>query len=108
MLDISRIFDRSSKKDLSNNHNDGETSDKPRESSLNKSTLSDIPDDLFIESLKNPDCVALLLNCIKKMGKQITQIFNNNTELKEKQIKGECHLQELSDAVDIITKKFDK
>ena len=44
----------------------------------------------------------------KKIEKQITQIFDNTNELKEKQIKGESHLQELSDAVDFITKKFDK
>ena len=44
----------------------------------------------------------------KKIEKQITQIFGNTNELKEKQIKGESHLEELSDAVDFITKKFDK
>ena len=42
------------------------------------------------------------------MEKQITQIFDNTNELKEKQIKGESHLQALSDAVHFITKKFDK
>ena len=42
------------------------------------------------------------------MKKQITHIFDNTNELKEKQIKGKSHLQELSDAVDFITKKFDK
>ena len=54
------------KKDLSNNSNDGEASKKPREGSLNTSTSSDIPDDLFAESLKDPECVTILLNCIKK------------------------------------------
>ena len=58
--------------------------------------------------MKDPDCVALLLNCMKKVKKQITQILDNTNQLKEKQIKGESHLQELSDAVDFITKKFDK
>ena len=42
------------------------------------------------------------------MEKQITRIFDNTNELKEKQIKGESHLQELSDTVDFIIKKFDK
>ena len=42
------------------------------------------------------------------MEKQITQIFDNTNELKEKQIKGESHLQKLSDAVHFITKKCDK
>ena len=112
MQDFSRFFGRSSKKkrDLSNNSNDGETSKKTREDSLKTSTsvTSDIRDDLFTESLKEPDCVAILLNCIKKMENQITQIFDNTNKLKEKQIKGESHLQELSDAVDFVTKKFDK
>ena len=67
----SRIFQDFSivvqkKRDLSNNSNDGETSKKPREGSLNTSTSSDIPDDLFTESLKDPKCVTILLNCIKK------------------------------------------
>ena len=34
-------------------------------------------------------------------------MFDDANELKEKQIKGESHLQELSDAVDFITNKFD-
>ena len=38
----------------------------------------------------------------------MTHMFDNTNELKEKQIKSESHLQELSDAVDFITKKFDK
>ena len=71
MQDISRFFkDRSSKKrDLSNNYNDGETPKKPREGSLNTSTSSDIPDHLFTESLKDPNFVTILLNCIKKKWK---------------------------------------
>ena len=80
----SRIFQDFSivvqkKRDLSNNSNDGETSKKPREGSLNTSTSSDIPDDLFTESLNDPDCVAILLNCIKKNGKA------NNTNIPQHQ-----------------------
>ena len=62
-----------------------------------------MPDGLFTEGLKNQECVTILLNCIKKIKKQITQIFDNTNELKEKQIKGESHLHELSNAVDFIT-----
>ena len=57
---ISRFFDRSSRKrDLSNNSNDGEASKKSSEGSLNASTSSDIPDDLLTESLKDPECVTI-------------------------------------------------
>ena len=40
------------------------------------------------------------------MEKQITQIFDNTNELKEKQIKDESHSQELSDATDFINKEL--
>ena len=36
----------------------------------------------------------------------MTQIFDNTNNLKEKQVKGESHLNELSDAVYFITKKL--
>ena len=52
--------------------------------------------------------VTLLLNCIKKIEKEITKIFTIIDDLKEKQIKDESHLQELSEAVNFITKKFNK
>ena len=42
------------------------------------------------------------------MEKQITQIFDNTNELKEKQIKDKSQLQKPSNSVDFITKKFDK
>ena len=67
MQHISRFFDRSSKKiGLNNNSNDCEASKKSREGNVNTSTSSDIPDDLFTESFKDPECVTILLSCIKK------------------------------------------
>ena len=44
----------------------------------------------------------------KKIEKRKTHIFDNTNDLKEKRIKGESHLQELSDVVCFITQKFDK
>ena len=44
----------------------------------------------------------------KKIEKRKTHIFDNINDLKEKRIKGESHLQELSDVVCFITQKFDK
>ena len=55
-------------------------------------------------------CHTILLNSIKEVEKQITYItyvFNNTNKLKEKQITGKSKLQELSNPVDFITKKFD-
>ena len=96
MQDISRFFNRISKKvDLSNNSNNGKASKKPRQRSLNTSTSSEIPDDLFTVSLKDTECVTILLNCIKKIERQITQILDNTNELKEKQFKDKSHLLDL-------------
>ena len=44
----------------------------------------------------------------KKIETRKTHIFDNTNDLKEKRIKGESHLQELSDVVCFITQKFDK
>ena len=38
----------------------------------------------------------------------MTHTFSNTNKLKEKQITVKSHLQELSNAVDFIIKKFDK
>ena len=100
------FFDHSSeKRDLNNNSNEGEAFKKSREGTLNTSTSSDITDDLFTESFKDPECVTKLLNCIKKIEWQITHIFSTTNELKETQIKSENHLQGLSNALDFISQE---
>ena len=76
--------------------------------SLNTSRVSDILDEVFVESLKSPDCVNILFSCIKNAEKQITQIFENANEMKEGQIKGEKQLAELTEAIDFISSKFDE
>ena len=83
-------FDRNSKKrDLSDNSNQEDSSKKLKYGSLNTRRVSVIPDEVFTESLKSPDCVNFLFSCIKNVERQITQIFKNTKELKEGQIKGE-------------------
>ena len=96
LTDITKYFDRNSKKrDLSANSNQEEGAKKLKEGSLNTSRASDIPDEVFIESLKSHDCVNILLSCIKNVERQITQIFENTKEMREGQIKGEKQLAEL-------------
>ena len=53
LTDITKYFDRNSKKrDLSGNSNQEEGAKKLKEGSLNTSRDSDIPDEVFTESLK--------------------------------------------------------
>ena len=108
LTDITKYFDRNSKKqDLSDNSNQEKSSKKLKDGSLNTSRVSDIPSEVFTESLKLPDCVNILFSCIKNVEKQITQIFENTKELKKGQIKGEKHLAELTEAIDFISNKFE-
>ena len=105
---ITKYFDRNSKKqDLSDNSNQEKSSKKLKDGSLNTSRVSDIPSEVFTESLKSPDCVNILFSCIKNVEKQITQIFENTKELKKGQIKGEKHLAELTESIDFISNKFE-
>ena len=108
LTDITKYFDRNSKKqDLSDNSNQEKSSKKLKDGSLNTSRVSDIPSEVFTESLESPDCVNILFSCIKNVEKQITQIFENTKELKKGQIKGEKHLAELTEAIDFISNKFE-
>ena len=109
LTDITKYFDRNSKKrDLSGSSNKEEGAKKLKEGSLNTRRASDIPDEIFTESLKSPDCVNTLFSCIKNVEKQITQIFESTNEIKEGQIKGEKQLAELTEAIDFSSNKFDE
>ena len=109
LTDITKYFDRNSKKrDVKcDNSNQEESSKKLKDGSLNTRRASDIPNKVFTESLKLPDCVNILFSCIKNV-RQITQIFENTKELKEGLIKGEKHLAELVEVIDFILNKFEE
>ena len=64
-------------------------------------------DDIFVEGFSSPDCVTILVNCIKNVEKQAVEIFSKTEETKNSQIKGEQHLIELNKTATLISKKFD-
>ena len=64
-------------------------------------------DDIFAEGFSSPDCVTILVNCIKNVEKQAVEIFSKTEETKNSQIKGEQHLIELNKTATLISKKFD-
>ena len=81
LTDITKYFDQNSKKrDLSGNSNQEEGAKKLKEGNLNTSIASDIPDEVFTESLKSPDCVNISFSCIENVENQITQIFEGRTD----------------------------
>ena len=82
---ITKYFDRNSKKpDLSDTSNQEESSKKLKDGNLKISRASDVPDEVFTESLKSPDYVNILFSCIENVQRQIKQIFENTRELKER------------------------
>ena len=81
LTDITKYFDQNSKKrDRSGNSNQEESAKKLKEGNLNTSIASDIPDEVFTESLKSPDCVNISFSCIENVENQITQIFEGRTD----------------------------
>ena len=79
----------------------------PHEESNNSTSIPTSPDDVFEESLKSGDCVKILVNCMQNIEKQVKELFLRAQENKEKHIKGEIDLSELTKAIDLILGKFD-
>ena len=59
MMEITKFLDKK-KRDLSSKSNDEEDSKRLRESNLEESIANATDTDVFTESLKSEDCVAIL------------------------------------------------
>ena len=105
-MDLKKYFTGSGKKgELRDKSTNSDHPKKQREGSLNDSQNVD---DIFSEGLFSPDCVAVLVICIKNVEKHIVQIFSKTEEIKYRQIKSKQHLLELNKAVTLISEKFDE
>ena len=62
---------------------------------------------MFAESLKSNECVEILMNCLKNLGKEVKKLKDLASSNNANQIKGEIQLLDLKDAVDFISNKFD-
>ena len=78
---------------------------KQREGSL---TDSQNVVDIFSKRLSSPDCLAILVDCIKNVENQIVVIFSKIEQTKSSQIKSEQHLLQLNEPSTLISKKFDE
>ena len=105
-MDITKFFDRK-KRELSSQPVDGDDSKRPRKESNNSTSTSTSPGDVFEESLKSGDCVKILFNCMQNIEKQVKELFLLAQENKEKHIKGESDLSEVTKAITLISGKFD-
>ena len=101
IMNISKFFNSlSKKKDLSNQSWNGEEPKKVRvECSLSDSSAS--LDDLFTEGLKSPECLHILVNCMKNIEAKIKEICEMNHVTQDNQIKGECQLRDLVKSIKV-------
>ena len=98
-MDITKFFDRKKRKPSSQSVDCDDTK-RTREESSNSTSTPTSPGDVFEESLKSGDCMIIL-------EKQVKELFLLAQENKEKHIKGESDLTELTKATDWISGKFD-
>ena len=86
----------------------GDDLKRPRESSLDDSIANATNTDVFTESLKLEDCVAILYSCMKKLEEEMKKVIQVCEKTKDSQIKDERQLNSLSEAMDFMTKTFEE
>ena len=98
MESISKYFESSKKRDLSDDSKTSES--KKLKEIISASSMSD-KYDVFNDALDNKDCTGILLNSLKNLEKEVLVDQNRQT-----QIKGELSLADLSKSVKFITDKL--
>ena len=107
IMNISKCFNSSSKKrDLSNQSCNGEEPKKAKKGSLNDSSVS--LDDVFTKGMKSPECLHILVNCMKNIEAKIKEIWEINHVIQDNQIKGEYQLRDLVKSIEFYNEKFDE
>ena len=64
--------------------------------------------DVFAEGLNDSSCGNILFNCLKELEAKVVKIYEEANTTKERQIKGEKQLEDLTSSVDYIMKKLDE
>ena len=77
---------------------------KAREGSLNDTSVS--LDYIFTEDMKSPECLHILVSCIKNIEAKIKEIWEMNQVTQYNQIKGECQLIDLVKSIEFIMKSL--
>ena len=90
------FFLGSKKRDLSDKSKDGEDSKKVKESD----SLSPLPDEVFSDGLSSLELAKLLVNCLKSINNQVTELFTFHEEAKKSQIK-------VTESLDFVSAKFE-
>ena len=105
--DISKFFGKASKKrDLNDQSKTCEDPKKMKEDKSSTGSLIDMADDVFAESLKSPECIEILFNCLRNVERESKDIYTLVHSTQESQIKGEKQLIDLTESIDFQSDKF--
>ena len=103
--DVSKFFKKASKKrDLSDQSKTCKDPKKMWEESSTGS-LTDTAD-VFPESLKSPECIEILSNCLGNVEMQTKDIYTSADTTQDHQIKAENQLIDLIDSTNFLSDKF--
>ena len=80
-----------------------ENGDEPKKQCDESST---IVNEVFKEGLGDPDCLAILINCLRNLEIRVNDIFTELSEAREDRIKGDVHLEKLNASISSINEKF--
>ena len=58
--------------------------------------------------MDSPECLQILINCLRNIEKNVTEIHEMQEKTQSSQIKGELQINELNEADEFITKNFDQ
>ena len=78
---------------------------KVREGSLEENPEVD---SVFTNSIDSPECLLMSFNCLRNVEKNIKEMREMQEKTQSSQFKGELQLNELNEAVELITKKNDQ
>ena len=108
MNNISKYFDKSSKKrDLSGESNSEEKRKKFREGSSKTNNADDNIDDEVFQETNSTSYISKILVSLRKLEAKAAEIYNFCNETKSMQIKGDKQLAELKESVQHMSDKFD-
>ena len=104
-MDFIKFFDNE-KRELSSQSNSG---DGPKRFCTEVDSFLDdsVNDEVFTEGLQSPQCVKILIKCLRNLESQVEELHSISNATKEKQIKGDGHLADLKKSFEFISTKFE-
>ena len=77
-----------------------------REDKSSTGGLTYMEDDVFAESLKSPECIEILFNCLRNVERQTKDIYTLAHSTQDHQVKGEKQLINLTESINFLSEKF--